>query len=118
MTHYEGTIQKIQLTTIFVRPQLVVLYTNPENAEPGNPTGATCGERFFVYGEDVDGDRLTHNKPYNTPEEAEELAERVREKLVINEKYWNHQPPAYGSKAWADEEPFTVAREREDARWD
>lgn len=108
-----NTEQKIELA--FVRPQLVVLWSNPENAEPGNPEGHTYGERYFVIGEEADGSRVGHFKGFDTVEQAERLAERVNAKLVINVEHWGRVEPRYGSPAWADEEPYVAARERYDA---
>tara|TARA_R100000479_G_scaffold169623_1_gene111499 strand:+ start:67 stop:417 length:351 start_codon:yes stop_codon:yes gene_type:complete len=107
--------EQMKIEHAFVRPELVVLWSNPENAEPGNPEGHTYGEKYFVIGEESDGSRMGHFKPYDTEEEAQKLADRVNEKLVINVEHWISVPPRYGSRAYGIEEPHMAARERYDA---
>ena len=107
--------EQMKIDHAFVRPRLVVLWSNPENAEPGNPDGNTYGEKYFVIGEEFDGSRMGHFKDFDTEEEAEKLAERVNKKLVINVEYWGRMEPRYGSRAYEIEEPYMVAREKADA---
>lgn len=107
--------EQVKIKYAFVKPELVVLWSNPENAEPSNPEGNTYGEKYFVVGEQSDGSRMGHFKNFDTVEEAEKLAERVNQKLVINAEHWVSMEPCYGSRAYAIEEPFIVAREKEDA---
>ena len=107
--------KQIKIEYAYATSKLAVLWSNPENAEPGNPDGHTYGEKYYVAAEESDGSRMNHFKDFDNLEEAEKLAKRVREKLVINVEHWSCTYPRYGSPAYLAEEPYIVAREKEDA---
>ena len=76
------------MAELFAGGRLVVLWSNPENAEPCNPEGNTYGEKYYVVCEESDGSRMGHCKDFDTVEEAEKLArkeERIKMRQLIKE---------------------------------
>jgi nucleoside-diphosphate-sugar epimerase len=51
-------------------------------------------------------------------EKAERAAARIRAEGSVNLNRWRFVRVVYGSSAYVGEEPYLVAREREDALWD
>jgi len=90
-----------------------VLYSNPENADMGNPNGDTFGLVYRVLIELEDGSRYLHNRGFSNPvdgdydeieSKVEALANRVREAGEVNLEHWFQTHSVYGSDAWVGDE--------------
>lgn len=78
---------------------------NPELADISNPEGIVYRFRWRVYAVRLQsGQRFIHGRTFTNRDEAEKLAQLVRERGVINTDYWSVTFPVYGSAAWQAEE--------------
>jgi hypothetical protein len=94
---------EIKIETVATRKDEVVLGSNPEMADMGNPEGHYYGEARFVLATNAAGNRWVHEKEWDTDdnEACEAFAIRVLAKGVINLDHWVETYEEYGSAAWA-----------------
>jgi hypothetical protein len=75
-------------------------------------------EGFVVVGASDYGNEYIHGHTFKTLPEAEKFAIKVQGHLLdgglLNLDHWVFQRVQYGSQAYIDQEPYIVARERED----
>ncbi len=119
---------KITAQQVSTQASEEVLYSDPECADMGNPSGDIIRPVYRVLIELDDGSRYLHNRGFSNPVDGdydeielkvEALANRVRKAGEINPDLWVETYPAYGSAAWSGEESqrqqnFEVARLRGD----
>jgi hypothetical protein len=99
-------------TIFFAATDLVVLGSNPENADVSNPHGDIFGHSAYVVAEDAQGNRVrTFLKTAPWESDVLPAAERMAAalmvrlgngKLPINFESWTETRPAYGSDAYVD----------------
>ena len=98
-----------------IRSDIVVIGTNPEMAEMGNPRGEVYGEVFYVVMANDKGRRWATVACWKTYEAAERQAQWVDSRLEAGHRMdrddWFETNPVYGSQAYIDAEPELVARE-------
>jgi hypothetical protein len=95
--------------------ELVVVEFNPEMADVTNPRGEIVGEVFFVrITDNSTGNRWRHHINFAHRQRAEKLAERVRARGGITDKFWFLHYPVYGSLAYCDgiEEEIALEKKR------
>jgi hypothetical protein len=100
----------------------VVIATNPEYCDMGNPNGEVIREKFYVYAELNGGEMYGHDmgldeyeaedyfhpvsfmKGWDTREDAETQAEKIQTSVdngvELNELYWVYDRVSYGSEAY------------------
>jgi hypothetical protein len=71
-----------------------------------NPDGAIYGYMYRVVAEADNGSRYIHQLLFESENDANKLAQRVNNKLVIDLSYWNETYSCYGSDAWHKDEIF------------
>jgi hypothetical protein len=113
-----------EATEIHITTSLVVLRTDPEYADMGNPRGEIYGVNAAIIAEAPDGSRWVWNMSKTDKSEraavewAEAQAERIRESLAEGKKLqhaaWRWVQPCYGSEAYdqGDWEAIAHAHER------
>ena len=114
------------ITHFFASTDLVVLGTNPENADYTNPRGEFYGSAGFVYAEDVVGNRVrlwvkTDGGDAVALEAAERVAVALNARLAAGKlpvafASWQEARPSYGSAAYVEYgQDDDVALERREA---
>ena len=98
--------------TFLGRCDMVVIGSNPENADMDNPRGEIWGYAPYVLAEDAKGYRRVQSigKPHRYPVDAERIAETVASrlqsrfdclgKLPVGFERWTETTPCYGSDAY------------------
>lgn len=101
-----------QVTQIFWQTDIVVIGTNPENADYDNPYGHIYGYCGYVIAEAPDGSRWVFNRSMTCRWESEivdrlsSFVKHVQFKLdggrKLDPQYWAPTRPGYGSDAYAN----------------
>jgi len=81
-----------------------VIGEDPDFADLGNPRGFRYGPVHLVRATTYSGRRFLHQHLFPNPEGARALAQKVRERGVINLHYWSETYPEYGSHACEEED--------------
>lgn len=83
----------------------VVLYTNPELADVGNPEGRVWGTRWMVMAEASDGRRMLYEGiHFDNREEAERFSSLFSGWDPEEGGFWIEVDPCYGSESYANED--------------
>ncbi len=115
-------------TYFFAATDIVVLGSNPENADVTNPRGEYFGSAGYVVAEDAQGNRVRqHIKTCHRDVDALNAASAVaaalqvrlaQGKLPVAFDRWEETFPAYGSEAYDPHEAIAWERRvEEDAAW-
>lgn len=78
----------------------VVVGSNSEFADMGNPSGLIYGRVFFVEAISESGRRFIHESHFETERVAERLAAKVAAYGKIDPAHWVEGLEVYGSDAW------------------
>lgn len=93
---------KIKVQFVSIVPDEIVVGSNPEMADMGNPSGLIYGKVYQVEAVTAHGRRFFHDfRSENevTPALAK-LAARVEAKGEIDTDFWTEGYEVYGSSAW------------------
>lgn len=95
----------MELFGFFAASDLVVVDYNSEMADVVNPRGAIFGEAWYVYAENVQGDRWRYYLGIDCKEKAEKLAHALNMRMLAGKlpvafDRWEQHRPAYGSPAY------------------
>ena len=115
-------------THFFAATDIVVIGSNPENADITNPRGEYFGSAGYVVAEDARGSRVRlHIKTSHSDADALNTADRVAKalnarlangRLPVAFDRWEETFPAYGSEAYDPHEAIAWERRvEEDAAW-
>ena len=95
---------------IGLQQELVVIDRNPENAEPGNPEGASYGKIWRATAITNNGEIYVHFYGWKDEIHANAFVQRINETLNdpsdtggITMNYWTWDRLAYGSKAYQEQ---------------
>lgn len=99
-----------QVNCVFPQTDVVVIGTNPENADYNNPTGAIFGFCAYVIAEAPDGSRWQYVETRTRRLEHDAYAAvqalvnaanaRISQGGVLTPEYWVPARPGYGSEAY------------------
>jgi hypothetical protein len=78
----------------------VIIGSNPEMADMGNPSGLIYGRVFEVEAISESGRRFIHKLSFEKEEVAKKLSAKVASRGNIDPEHWVEGFEVYGSGAW------------------